>query len=590
MIVPMKAVAIVMPSHERVKGLRLLAELGVVHLQQRPEAVETSRDLAAIQSAIRALEVLEKVEAPNSKLESGDGAEMAGRVNDLATELDTLNAQIAENEAELDRLRPLGDFDPAALAVLRQKGLDLRLYRSLERDLRSEIPFQRVGKEGSKAIIASTADPSDIPAGWQVFPLPENSPKELRDQLNSAKTRLTEVTIELTSLRLNLDHLNKEATRIEERHAFRAASSALNNAGPVTWLEGYCPEPGLPKIRALAEDQGWALAERAPNDEDAPPTLLQHKPWVDSINPIYQLISSLPGYREADVSLWFLVYLTVFFGILIGDAGYGLLMVGAALFARSKGLKGPVLSLLITLGMATTIWGALSGNWFGIQKLAESSPLSHLVIPSLNAWKTSSQETVMGLCFLVGATHLSIAHLIVAFRNRRSSAALSHLGWISILWGTWFVVRYLVLGVAISPLMAPLLITGVVLVIGFSAPKEKLPKRLGLGFGQLPLKLMNGFADLISYIRLFAVGMATLAVAASFNEIAGDVAKSGGILGWVLAAIVIFFGHGINLIMAALSVIVHGVRLNMMEFSSHAELTWSGTEYSPLSWREDSQD
>ena len=119
-----------------------------------------------------------------------------------------------------------------------------------------------------------------------------------------------------------------------------------------------------------------------------------------------------------------------------------------------------------------------------------------------DAWRFVAPLAVLvGLCFLIGVTHLTVAHLIVAFRNRRSLTALAQVGWVLILWGTWFVVRFLVLGVAISPLMMPLLVAGVALVAGFTAPQKNLFKGVGLGIGQLPLKLMNGFADLISYIR-----------------------------------------------------------------------------------------
>lgn len=584
MIAPMKPVAVVMPGHRKESGLRRLAGLGVVHLRARPSLEEPSRDLIATKAAIREMESTGNAEEKcAAALEAGPPAELVERVNALGRERQSLSAGIADLDAELERLRPLGEFDPASLDALSENGIPLRLYKGASRERPGTFPWREVGRVGAAWIVASTAPPEEMPAGWAVFAIPEVSPAGLREERKRVQRRLNAVTEELRALRPAIDRLRREARLLEERHAFHLALTGMKTEGPLTWLEGYCPESELPALRALAERSGWALADRDLDREDEPPTLLRHRPWVDNINPVYQLINSLPGYREADVSAWFLVYFTVFFAILIGDAGYGLLMLGTAgIFRVKTGLKGPVFGLLMTLGAATTVWGALSGNWFGIEALTGAPLLRSLIVPGFDAWKTTSQDSVMALCFLIGATHLSAAHLIVAFRNRRSLTALAHLGWASILWGTWFVVRYLVLGVAISPLMMPLLVAGVALVIAFTAPQKNILKGVALGAGQLPLKLMNGFADLISYIRLFAVGMATLAVAASFNGIAGDVAESGGLFGWILAAVVILFGHGINLIMAALSVIVHGVRLNMMEFSSHAELTWSGTEYAPL--------
>ena len=158
---------------------------------------------------------------------------------------------------------------------------------------------------------------------------------------------------------------------------------------------------------------------------------------------------------------------------------------------------------------------------------------------------------------------------------------MCQIGWTLIVAASFFVVRYLVLETPTPPLAYALLITGTLLAVFFAAPQRNLLRGAGIGVARLPLKLMNCFGDLISYIRLFAVGMATLAVAASFNEIAAGLGV-GGPGRVLLAGLVLLLGHGINLAMAALGVIVHGVRLNMLEFSGHAELEWSGTEFQPF--------
>ncbi len=591
MIVPMQPVAVVLPSHQRTFGLKRLARLGVVHLRDRPE-IDPGRNGSRIDTALHILESLEG-EAEPQAVDAGDWApvEIAERIETLAKERDALAAQIAGSAAELERLEPLGEFDSTDLHVLQDRGISLRFYEGPARamsDWPESFPWQIVGRNRARVIVATPSLPEDLPSRWSDFAQPADSPAQLRQNLEGARAKLAATEAELRSFLPLRERLRHEADRNERRASFRAALAAMKAAPPVAWVEGYCPETKWAALESLAREEGWAVVRRELEAEDEPPTLFEHGPLLRSIHPVYRLISSLPGYREADVSLWFFVFLTLFFAVLIGDAGYGLLLLGLAVLARfSFGIPGPVFQLLTTFGAATTVWGALTGNWFGFEALGRAPVLGQLVIPGLDAWKTSSQDNVMGLCFLIGAIHLSVAHAIVGFRQRRSVRILAQLGWILILWGTWFVVRYLVLEAPVSPLTMPLLLSGIVLVAGFSSPRKNPLLAIGLGLGQLPLKLMNGFADLISYIRLFAVGMATLAVAASFNEIAGDVAKSGGVVSWILAGLVLVFGHGINLLMAALSVIVHGVRLNLMEFSGHADLTWSGVAYEPLTWKEE---
>jgi len=596
MIEPMTAVAVAMPAKQRGDGLARLGALGVLHLRHRRPPAEDDRESRQVANALRILDTLE--ESPGAALAGGisPGEEsiraLASRIERLDEEHERLEEAIAETTAEIERLAPLGDFEPALLDDLMAKGVVLRVFRGTARLLAqfpSGHPHRVVAETGSTVLVTTTAEPGDLPPEWVPFPLPSESPAQLDDQLRRLGQQRERVVATLHQLKDRREELAAEAERLACRRDWRSALGAMRSLAPIVWIEGYCPARDLPLLEKACSEENWALAQRPLTENDDPPTLLRHRPWVRPLQPVYDLIGSLPGYREFDASPWFLAYLTLFFGILIGDAGYGLLLIATAALimlvqrrAASPERSHALPALLAILGGSTTIWGALSGNWFGIEPWADAPVLRHLIIPAFDAWTTESQQPVIALCFLIGATHLSAGHLIVAWRERRSLTCLAQAGWVLIVWATWFVAGYLVLGNAISPLTLPLLGTGMALVVLFTSTKKNPAIRLGIGLGELPLKLMNGFADLISYIRLFAVGMATLAVAASFNEIALGAAASGGILAILLATVVLLFGHGINLIMAALSVMVHGVRLNLMEFSNHAGLQWSGIAYEPL--------
>ena len=122
---------------------------------------------------------------------------------------------------------------------------------------------------------------------------------------------------------------------------------------------------------------------------------------------------------------------------------------------------------------------------------------------------------------------------------------------------------------------------GSALIILFTNPSKNVLAGIGAGLGDFLLKLVNSFADIVSYIRLFAVGLAGVAIADAFNQIAANIG-TGNALNGLLSVLVLFAGHSLNLVMGILAILVHGVRLNVLEFSGHLDMEWSGVKYAPF--------
>jgi len=179
---------------------------------------------------------------------------------------------------------------------------------------------------------------------------------------------------------------------------------------------------------------------------------------------------------------------------------------------------------------------------------------------------------MMKLTFTIGIIHLTVARLLAASKKLPSPTAVADVGWVLILWCVYFVANQLVLSEPMPGFAMYLLYGGVALVGLFANFQKNIIKGLLLSLGNLPLDIISSFSDIVSYIRLFAVGIATVTVAASFNDMAGGIA----------APLVLVLGHGLNIILAMMSVLVHGVRLNMLEFSGHLGQEWSGKEYKPF--------
>jgi V/A-type H+-transporting ATPase subunit I len=289
------------------------------------------------------------------------------------------------------------------------------------------------------------------------------------------------------------------------------------------------------------------------------------------------MIKTIPGYKEVDVSMWFLLFFSIFFGMLIGDAGYGAIFFIINLFChikfRNKVKDKSIFFLTYILSAATIAWGVLSGTFFGQAYLPERvGPLLPYLRDNMN---------VQALCFFIGAAHLSIAHIWKFLRKFPSLKAFSEVGWIAILWGANFLARSLILGEVFASFGKWLFIGGAGLIILFTNPSKNILKSCGSGIGNFLLNIINSFTDVVSYIRLFAVGAATVAVADAFNQMALEVGQGSVVMGLV-TALILFFGHTLNILLGAMAVLVHGVRLNVLEFSSHLDMEFSGVEYAPF--------
>jgi V/A-type H+-transporting ATPase subunit I len=162
-----------------------------------------------------------------------------------------------------------------------------------------------------------------------------------------------------------------------------------------------------------------------------------------------------------------------------------------------------------------------------------------------------------------------------------SLQALAEIGWILIIWAAFFLAKTLLLG-DIFPFFGKwLIIGGLGLILFFTSPQKNILKTIGEGLATIALGLVNNFTDVVSYIRLFAVGLAGVAISDAFNSIAAGTA-SAGIVGIIASILILIAGHALNIILGPMSVLVHGVRLNVLEFCGHAGVTWSGIAYRPL--------
>lgn len=586
MIVPMKKAAVIVQSKDAAPALQGLRSLGVLHVEhQNPPS---GRNIGSLKDDIAALEktinILSSSDLAGRSGMSGvrllkDWRFATHHILDTVARIDHLTEYSRSLVAQIAEWGPWGDFNPRAAASLRDRGINVKLCKIPAKEL-SAIPEDIIVKKifVSKTIVyCALISRGTIETPYKDEGLPKMSLAEMKERLeeNNDIIRILKETLRKYTCYLDRYLEIKEAF-IKELE-FQEAHRGMGDAGQIAYIVGYVPYDKVAPLEERARRERWGISIKDPSEEDTVPTLLRNPAWIEMINPVFKLLEIVPGYKELDTSFWFLIFFSIFFGMLIGDAGIGVIFVVLTAFAQykfGKRAKNPAIYYLFyILSLCAIMWGLLTGTIFGQAWLgAWYKPL----MPALR-----DDRNVQALCFLIGAVHLSVAHIWRAILKAPSAACLADIGWTLILWGGFFLAKVLVLGESF-PVFGPWLFgAGAILVMLFTAPSRNILKSIGSGMGALASNFVNSFTDIVSYIRLFAVGLATVAVADAFNNMAMDVGF-GNIFSGIIAALILVIGQALNVVLGPMSVLVHGVRLNVLEFSSHMDIKWSGFRYSPL--------
>jgi V/A-type H+-transporting ATPase subunit I len=603
MIEPMKKIAVLMSVATHEPSLEDLRRLGVVHLQHGdfpPPLVGKGRgggdERLHLEENLQLLcGALALVPTGSVGTISATGLQAAEGLA-LASELLALHHDLARGASELAALRRqrneqavLGRFDPQDILTLREAGVLVRLYAGSRRDWKtysSHPGVERIAEWGSTVYLAQVSHDEQGRLPLQEVALPDFSLDELETRITASERALADCQVRFEKLTAQAPLLRASQLHFLNARRFARARSALGGDERIACLQGFCPAARLAELHRWAAENGWGLVVAEPEDDDPTPTLLRNSRFTALFQPVMNFLRVLPGYHEFDASGIFLIFFTLFFAMILGDAGYGLLLL-ATTFVASRcfpAVPRRTLPLFYLLSAATVIWGAMNGLWFGVPQLAELPGLRSLVVPSLDAFVTDYEATVIWLCLTLGAVHLTLAHLWAAWRHR-SLQSLADLGWMLVVWAAYIAALHVLIGdgdLAVAGGLAAGGLAGVVL-FGDQTGSRFL-RGVGRGLLNLPLNLLtaiSSFSDMVSYLRLFAIGLATKEVAVAFNQLALEVGFD-GVVAALGAALLVVLGHSVNLLLGALGVVVHGLRLNLLEFSRHLNVTWSGIPYEPF--------
>lgn len=603
MIEKMKMLHIVASASGKEEMLKDLREMGLLHLAEKQSASrELNEEFQTLSKASNALKEYADPKAKEKKagvLSDSEFEKMYRGVRDAIEKKESLNQAIGAANTELDRISAWGDFSPEEVKALKDEGFDLHFYRMGSKEFQDAVNDENirlirlapVDKMDTVAVFGTL--PPEIPA--TEFMLPEHSASELKKQIEDGRKAIAECDETLKAASIYEASFDDQMVKLQNRMNFSAAGNTAQSDEDFVWISGYIPEADMERFKAAAAEKSlaWAVEDVSEEDEHIP-TKVKYNKVSGLIKPVFDILGILPGYREQDISLWFFLFFTLFFAMIIGDGGYGvLILLGTiALHVKQKKITN-VTFLLYVLSIATVIWGALTGTWFGMESAMKVPILKAMVFPSIATYPeyfgltaNDSQNAIMKFSFSIGAVQMALGS-ILAIKKKMPAKDLSWVadaGWTIAIIAMYLLALNLVIheDIDLKPVFTLIGIAFVLVVLfGGMSPDKSFGDGLKAGLGGAFTQFLNTiscFGNVMSYIRLFAVGMAGVAISQSFNGIAAGMHGPMMIVG----VVVVLVGHALNIVMCFLSVVVHGVRLNVLEFSGQAGLEWTGIPYEPF--------
>ncbi|GGY37217.1 V-type ATP synthase subunit I [Bacterioplanes sanyensis] len=521
------------------------------------------------------------VEAANQLVD--DVLDNANQIRQVGDEADSLRERI-------NALRPWGDFRlPPDSSVDKFRLWFYRLPVN-QRDALDELelPWQIAGRSSRfyyLIVVSATEPPVDL------LPVPREhlgsrSLQQLELELEASESRLEDLQLERERLTRFRELLRRHLVAADNEAVYRYVMAQTEQHQQLFSLSAWVPEEALAELDTMATELGFAWSAADPLPEEQPPTLLQP---AKALRPGAMLASvyQLPAYRSWDPSGHLYLSFVLFFAMILSDAGYSLvLLLALGVFWRSLGRNdsGRTLrQLMVSLLGGALCWGVAAGSYLGYD-IAQVAPDYWLA--GLKVIDLSNYDAMMKISVIAGVGHVIVANLSLAWARRRQwSQVVTRLAWV--------VMTAAGLGAWLLPAQQThmLILAGVAAaaILLFAAwPSQGGLKQRAISLGKGALALANVtklFGDVLSYMRLFALGLASASLGLTFNDLAAGAAASSPGVGIVSAALIFLLGHSINLALAIMSGVVHGLRLNFIEFYNWGE-PGEGYAYQPFRLRE----
>ena len=572
MITLMDKYSFILLSGDRDRFLDEIQELGVVDIKRSSKAIdEVSGSIVSEMEALKGQ--IREIQNCSDKLS------------------ETLKTRIAELSRNLSEVRPWGSFDREAI-----KRFGIRLYscsrKSFCPEWNESYALEIISEDKNKLYFAVAGDAKDFPL--KEITLPAKDCAELEEEIAGLKSQLDQHSAELSSRKgeipLLQDLIDKKCSELSLYLAGATAKSAAE--GSLVLFEGFAPRENAEKLcEALDRMDIYYLKEEA-TAEDNPPIKLKNNAFVRQFETFTRMYG-MPVYNEFDPSFFLSIFYLLFFAICMGDAGYGILLIGIGLALKGrKGGLAEMWSLIVTLGAGTVAVGLIMGTFFGINLYEAAwvpAGLKKIMIVGDMSVGGALYSKQMVLSLGIGVLHICLAMLtkaVWAVKRNGFKHSLGTLGWTLLIVGSVIGLSIGLSGLISETAMKFLLIgIGAISALGiFIFNKWGRNPLINIGSGLWDTYNMASglMGDVLSYVRLYALGLSGGMLGQTFNLIADMVKGTDPTWQWIPFVLILLVGHVLNLGLCALGAFVHPLRLNFVEFFKNAGYEGQGVEYNPV--------
>ena len=603
MITKMKKLTFLIYHKEYETFLEQIRALGVIHIveRQRGELDNTLQGFLQKRNLYKntLMNMYNRAEKQpdNAITREIPADEIVQEYEDLQTRIQELNQRLPVIDKEMAQMEIWGDFDWNAVERLKNSGWYIQFYTCSEKEFNEDwVDRYQVVRihESAGHIYFVTVTPQSVDLELEPLRLPTFSLSELGRQREELLKELADTNAALTAFsKANYRALEKGSLKLEgEMELWKVKLNSERMAdGAVLLLEGWIPEDKEADVKKLLEQSGIYYEVRAARKEDNAPIKLRNNAFTR----MYEVLTKMygmPDYAEFDPTPILAPFFSLFFAFCMGDAGYGLVLIALGFFLKkklSKSLSG-MMNLVMTLGVFTTVIGAVLGTFFGMSLVDVNLPESVKQFMVVGKIGETSYDKQMLLALLIGVVHICIAMTVKAVSETVRfgfKESLSSWGWLLLVVG--FICTG---GLSFFQIISEEVSTWAFIAIGSVSAigiyllnnlRRNVFVNIGAGLWDTYNMATGLMGDVLSYIRLYALGLAGGMLGGVFNQLAFMVNDAAGpALGWLFCGLILVFGHTLNIAMSCLSAFVHPLRLTFVEYFKNSGYDGKGEEYAPF--------
>lgn len=580
-----------------------LRNLGMIHVveQNRSEVDEDKlyefiTEKKQLEEAKKTLNRVRDKASVNTfnKADANFGRTIPAEIEKIENEKLSLKQQLMVSNKERDTLKPWGNFNPTQIKLLKNAGYNISFFiipnNKYNQEWEKMYDIYIVNKESSRTYFITLSKDVNMSEllDLEEEKLPDISLDELNILIGNIGKKISQQEDNLKKLSDNIPSIDAAINDLEsEIQYYKVGKSATPVAdNKIMLLQGWAPEDNDLEISGYLESKSVYFEKYDPLPEDNVPIKFKNNKFSKLFEPIAELYE-LPSYNEIDLTPYFAPFYMIFFGLALGDIGYGAFLLILATVVKlvkketiAKSLRG-IMTLVQFLGASTMVCGLLQGGFFGFSIYEINNP----IIKNLQELIYFDNSQMFMLSLVLGVIQIMFGKFMMIFNRTRLfgfSHALSTIGWFIFLMS--FIIAFL------FPSFMPMtgkvhnitMIISGILIVFFNSPGKNPLFNIGNSLWESYNVATGLLGDVLSYVRLFALGLSGGILANVFSSLATGMSPDNEIAGPIVTILIFVIGHAINIFMNALGAFVHPLRLTFVEFYKNSEFTGGGKKYNPF--------